>query len=113
VPESADPGFCWQGADPPSYRVAIREPDHAEPAALVEIDGVADGYVTAAVPSHASGACYDRAVSNWSRVTSGSSLYWRQCSRNVSAASSRSAGSPASRHASAISRISGAHRQAR
>lgn len=36
--------------------VAIREPDHAEPAALVEIDGVADGYVTAAVPSHASGA---------------------------------------------------------
>jgi sugar diacid utilization regulator len=36
--------------------VALREPDHAEPAALVEIDGVADGYVTAAVPDGSGGA---------------------------------------------------------
>lgn len=36
--------------------VAIREPDHAEPAALIEIDGVADGYVTARVPDGAGGA---------------------------------------------------------
>jgi sugar diacid utilization regulator len=36
--------------------VAFRDPEHAEPAALVEVDGVADGYVTAAVPERASGA---------------------------------------------------------
>jgi sugar diacid utilization regulator len=36
--------------------VTIREPDHAEPAALVEIDGVADGYLTASVPEAAAGA---------------------------------------------------------
>jgi len=36
--------------------VEVREPDHAEPAALVEVDGVADGHVTAAVPDGASGA---------------------------------------------------------
>ena len=36
--------------------VTIREPGHAEPAALVEVDGVADGYVTSAVPEGAGGA---------------------------------------------------------
>lgn len=36
--------------------VTVREPDHAEPAALVEVEGVANGYVTAAVPEHAHGA---------------------------------------------------------
>jgi sugar diacid utilization regulator len=36
--------------------VSIREPVHGEPAALVEVDGVADGYVTAAVPENASGS---------------------------------------------------------
>lgn len=36
--------------------VTIREPDHAEPAALVEVDGVTDGYVTATVPDGAGGA---------------------------------------------------------
>ncbi|HEX6351506.1 helix-turn-helix domain-containing protein [Actinophytocola sp.] len=36
--------------------VAIRDPDHTEPAALVEVDGGADGYVTAALPDRAAGA---------------------------------------------------------
>lgn len=36
--------------------VTIRDPLHGEPAALVEVDAVADGYVTAAVPEGASGA---------------------------------------------------------
>ena len=36
--------------------VTVRNPDHAEPAALVEVDGVADGYVTATVPKRARGA---------------------------------------------------------
>ncbi|MGB3438604.1 MAG: helix-turn-helix domain-containing protein [Actinophytocola sp.] len=36
--------------------VTVREPGHAEPAAIVEVDGVADGYVTAAVPEGARGA---------------------------------------------------------
>jgi len=36
--------------------VTVREPGHAEPAALVEVDGVADGYVTATVPEQARGA---------------------------------------------------------
>jgi sugar diacid utilization regulator len=36
--------------------VAVRAPEHAEPAARVEVDGVAEGYVTAAVPRGASGA---------------------------------------------------------
>jgi sugar diacid utilization regulator len=36
--------------------VELRDPSHAEPAAAVEVDGVADGYVTAAVPPGASGA---------------------------------------------------------
>ncbi len=36
--------------------VAVREPGRAEPAALVEVDGVADGYVTAKVPEEARGA---------------------------------------------------------
>jgi hypothetical protein len=36
--------------------VAIREPGHAEPAARIEVDGVADGYVTATVPERARGA---------------------------------------------------------
>jgi sugar diacid utilization regulator len=36
--------------------VTIREPDHAEPAAHVEVDGVVDGYVTARVPDGAGGA---------------------------------------------------------
>jgi sugar diacid utilization regulator len=37
-------------------RVELRDPGHAEPAAVVEVDGVADGYVTAEVPEEASGA---------------------------------------------------------
>ncbi|WP_166664218.1 helix-turn-helix domain-containing protein [Actinophytocola oryzae] len=36
--------------------VTVRAPDHGEPAALVEVDGLADGYVTATVPARASGA---------------------------------------------------------
>jgi hypothetical protein len=36
--------------------VTVREPGHAEPAALVEVDGVPDGYVTATVPGQAHGA---------------------------------------------------------
>jgi hypothetical protein len=36
--------------------VTVRAPDHAEPAAVVEVDGVADGYVTATVPGQVPGA---------------------------------------------------------
>jgi hypothetical protein len=36
--------------------VTVREPGHAEPAAVVEVDGVPDGYVTATVPGQAHGA---------------------------------------------------------
>lgn len=36
--------------------VTVRDPGHAEPAALVEVDGAADGYVTATVPGEAPGA---------------------------------------------------------
>ncbi|GAB1511257.1 PucR family transcriptional regulator [Actinophytocola sp. KF-1] len=36
--------------------VAVREPGRAEPAAVVEVDGVADGYVVAEVPDGARGA---------------------------------------------------------
>jgi sugar diacid utilization regulator len=36
--------------------VEIRDPGHAEPAAIVEVDGLADGYLTAAVPERASGS---------------------------------------------------------
>jgi hypothetical protein len=36
--------------------VAVRVPGRAEPAALVEVDGVAEGYVTATVPERARGA---------------------------------------------------------
>ena len=36
--------------------VAIREPDQAEPAAVVVVDGVVDGYVTAGVPARVPGA---------------------------------------------------------
>lgn len=36
--------------------VAVRKPGQAEPAALVEVDGVADGYVTATVPEQARAA---------------------------------------------------------
>ncbi|HEY0448566.1 helix-turn-helix domain-containing protein [Actinophytocola sp.] len=36
--------------------VTVRDPDHAEPTALVEVDGVAEGYVTATVPERPRGA---------------------------------------------------------
>jgi hypothetical protein len=36
--------------------VTVRKPGHAEPAALVEVDGAADGYVTATVPEQARAA---------------------------------------------------------
>jgi hypothetical protein len=43
-------------ADALATEVAVRAPGHAEPAALVEVDGVADGYVTATVPEQARAA---------------------------------------------------------
>lgn len=43
-------------ADALATEVTLRDPGHAEPAALVEVDGVAEGYVTATVPEQPRGA---------------------------------------------------------